>query len=215
MNIQYYGDFCFKITTKPGGRATDDVVVVVDPPEKESGFRAPQGQTDILIKTHTSEKDRELAVETALDCPGEYDVKGIAIFGFSSFRDNEKGALRGRNTIFVIQSEDITLCHLGALGHELPASILEKIGHVDILFLPVGNRDTLDLAHTDELIRKIEPAVVIPMHYHVPGFSADIETLETFCKEAGNCPESPLPKFICKKKDLEGKSMEIVVLDRA
>ncbi len=215
MNIQYYGDFCFKITTKPGGRATDDLVIVIDPPKKESGFRAPQGQTDILFKTHSSEKDREFAAETNFDSPGEYDIKGMAVFGFSSFQDEENGSLRGQNTCFTIQSEDIVLCHLGALGHKLPLDTVEKIGHVDVLFIPIGGKDTLPVQHIDELIRRIEPAIVVPMHYQVPGFSADIEPLETFCKEIGNCPESPAPKLNIRKKDLEGKSMEIVVLDRA
>lgn len=215
MNIQYYGDFCFKITTKPGGRATDDIVVVIDPCEKDSGLRAPQGQIDLTLKTHTSEKDREIAVETTVfDCPGEYDVKGITLFGFPSFRDEESGTLRGKNTIFVLQSEDITLCHLGALGHELPAHILEKIGHIDILCVPVGNKDTLAIKHIDGLVRKIEPGIVIPMHYRFPGFETESEDEKTFCREIGNCPEIALPKLALKKKDLEGKNMEVVILER-
>lgn len=216
MNIQYYGDFCFKITTKPGGRATDDVVVVIDPCEKDSGLRAPQGQIDLTLKTHTGEKDRDIATDMALfDCPGEYDVKGISLFGFPSFRDEETGVLRGKNTIFVLQSEDIALCHLGALGHELSANILEKIGHVDILFVPVGNSDTLAIKHIDELIRKIEPALVIPMHYKFPGFETASEDEKEFCKQVGNCPETAIPKLVLKKKDLEGKNMEVVLLERA
>jgi len=215
MNIQYYGDFCFKITTKPGGRATDDVVIVFDPCEKDSGLRAPQGQMDITLKTHTSEKDRDLSTDTViLDCPGEYDVRGVSILGFPSFRDGESGAVRGKNTIFVVQSEDMTLCHAGALGHEVPSSLLEKIGHVDVLFVPVGNKDTLDVRHIDELVRKIEPALVIPMHYRIAGFETDIENEQAFCKEIGNCPETALPKLMLKKKDLEGKSMEVVLLER-
>lgn len=216
MNIQYYGDFCFKITTKPGGRATDDVVVVIDPCEKETGLRAPQGQVDLLLKTHTSEKDRDLAEETLLfDDPGEYDVRGIPIFGLPSFRDDDHGAIRGKNTIFVLQSEDITLCHLGALGHELPLATIEKLGHIDILFVPVGNKNTLVIGKIDELIRKIEPAMVVPMHYKFPGFATESEDMTAFCKEVGNCPETAIPKISLKKKDLDGKSMEVVLLERA
>lgn len=216
MNIQYYGDFCFKITTKPGGRATDDVVVVIDPCEKDSGLRAPQGQTDVTIKTHTSEKDRDISDEALLlDCPGEYDVRGISVLGFPSFRDEDSGALRGKNTIFVLQSEDITLCHMGALGHELPLGIVEKIGHVDVLFVPVGNKDTLTVKRVDELVRKIEPAIVVPMHYRFPGFETESEDEQAFCKEIGNCPESTVSKLTFKKKDLDGKNMEVVLFERA
>ncbi len=215
MNIQYYGDYCFKITTKPGGRATDDIVIVIDPSEKDTGLRAPQGQIDLVLKTHSSEKDRDIAEEINLfDCPGEYDMRGIPVFGFPSFRDEEGGALRGKNTIFVFQSEDIALCHLGALGHELPVDIIEKIGHVDILFVPVGNKDTLAIGKIDELVRKIEPSIVIPMHYRFPGFETESDDEKEFCKEVGNCPETTLPKLVLKKKDLEGKSMEVVILER-
>ncbi len=215
MNIQYYGDFCFKITTKPGGRATDDVVVVIDLCEKDSGLRAPQGQTDVILKTHTSEKDRDSVGDAVLlDSPGEYDVRGISVLGFPSFRDEESGALRGKNTIFVLQSEDMTLCHLGALGHELSSSSIEKIGHVDILFVPVGNKDTLAVNRIDELVRKIEPAMVVPMHYRFPGFDTDSEDEQVFCKEIGNCPETAVSKLTLKKKDLDGKSMEVVLFER-
>lgn len=216
MNIHYYGDYCFKITTKPAGRATDDVVVVIDPCEKDTGLRAPQGQIDLILKTHTGEKDRDIPEASALfDCPGEYDVRGMAVFGFPSFRDEETGAIRGKNTLFLLHSEDITLCHLGALGHELPATTIEKLGHIDILFVPVGNRDTLAIKHLDELIRKLEPALVIPMHYKLPGFETGSEDEKEFCKTVGNCPETTLPKLTLKKKDLDGKSMEVVILDRA
>ncbi len=216
MNIQYYGDFCFKITTKPGGRATDDVVVVIDPCEKGSGLRAPQGQADIVIKTHVDEKDRDATGGTMiLDCPGEYDVRGISVLGLPSFRDQESGALRGKNTIFVLQSEDMTLCHLGSLGHELDAGIVEKIGSVDILFVPVGNKDTIPVQRVDELVRKIEPALVVPMHYGFSGFDTDIESEQSFCKEMGNCPETAVSKLTLKKKDLDGKSMETVIFERA
>ena len=216
MNIQYYGDFCFKITTKPGGRATDDVVVAIDLCEKDLGLRAPQGQIDVTLKTHTSEKDRDSASDTVLlDSPGEYDVRGIPVLGFPSFRDEESGALRGKNTIFVLQSEDMTLCHLGALGHELSSSLVEKIGHVDILFVPVGNHDTLAVRRIDELVRKIEPAIVVPMHYRFPGFDTDCEDEQAFCKEIGNCPEGAVSKLTLKKKDLDGKSMEVVLFERA
>jgi hypothetical protein len=216
MNIQYYGDFCFKITTKPGGRATDDIVIVIDPCEKDTGLRAPQGQIDLVLKTHSSEKDRDLPEETNLfDCPGEYDVRGIPIFGLPSFRDEESGALRGKNTLFTLQSEDIVLCHLGALGHELSLNTIEKLGHIDILFVPVGNKDTLAIKHLDELVRKIEPAIVIPMHYKFPGFETESEDEKEFCKHVGNCPETSLPKLTLKKKDLEGKNMEVVLLERA
>ncbi len=214
MNIQYYGDYCFKITTKPLGRATDDIVIIIDPCEKNTGLRAPQGQRDIVLLTHSAASSQDIESKETFDCPGEFDIKGVAIFGYPSFRDKEEGSLRGKNTFFTLQTEDIVLCHLGALGHELSSESIEKIGHVDILFVPIGNRDTLGVQQIDDLMRKLEPAIVIPMHYEIPGLVADVDGKNLFCSEAGNCPESTVPKLTLKKKDLDGKNMEIVFLEK-
>lgn len=219
MLIQYYGDFCFKITTKPGGRATEDVVLWTDPVSKESGLRAVQGQADIILLSHdTTDKDRLSSLRgdfIVFDAPGEYASHGFTLRGIAAARDTEAGALKGQNTIFSFAVEDLTLCFLGALGHPLVPEQLKHLDHVDILFIPIGNTDTLSIRMTDELIRKIEPSLIIPMHYKIEGLKLAIADEKTFCDEIGNCPGEKLPKINIKKKDLEGKSMEIVFLDKA
>lgn len=219
MNIQYYGDYCFKITAKPGGRATEDIVIWTDPCDKASGLKSPQGQADIVFLSHLNGVDADSeglrGDKVMLVNPGEYATKGINAFGIASYQDTESGALRGQNTIFVFQVESMNICFLGALGHELTPQQIEKIAAVDILFIPVGNHDTLAVKQIDDVIRKIEPAIVIPMHYKMDGMTTDIEDEKPFCTEIGTCPAEKIAKFNLKKKDLEGKSMEIVILERA
>jgi len=219
MNIQYYGDYCFKITTKPFGRATEDIVIWTDPCDKATGLRSPQGQADIMFLSHSNSVDIEAAGlkgdKVTLSDPGEYAVKGVNAFGIASYQDMEKGALRGQNTVFVFQAESMNLCFLGALGHELTPAQIEKIAAVDILFIPVGDNDTLAIKQIEEIIRKIEPAIVIPMHYKMDGMTVGFEDEKAFCVEIGNCPSEKVAKLSLKKKDLEGKSMEIVLLERA
>jgi hypothetical protein len=219
MIIQYYGDYCFKITTKPGGRATEDIAIWTDPYDKSVGLRAVQGQADIVLLSHTDGVDAELSglkgESVVLDAPGEYAAKGVNILGLPSFRDVENGASRGQNTMFVFQVESMSLCFLGALGHELAPAQIEKMDHVDILFVPIGNHDTLATKQIDDLIRKVEPALVVPMHYQMPGMKLSVGDEKAFCNEIGNCPSEKQGKLNIKKKDLEGKSMEIVFLERA
>lgn len=219
MNIQYYGDYCFKITTKPFGRATEDIVLWTDPCDKAAGLRSPQGQADIIFLSHDTGVDTEASglkgERVTLRNPGEYAVKGVNAFGIATYQDMESGALRGQNTIFVLQVESMNLCFLGALGHELSPQQIEKIAAVDILFIPVGNHDTLTIKQIDEVIRKIEPAIVVPMHYKMDGMSLDIDAESVFCNEIGNCPSEKIAKLSLKKKDLEGKSMEIVMFEKA
>ncbi len=216
MNIQYYGDFCFKISTKPAGRATEDVVIWTDLLPKGSGLRAPAGQVNLVLISHGNEEmPGAFGNETVvLDAPGEYAVKGMTAFGFPAYRDTEEGVERGQNVIFIFESEDIHICYLGALGHNLSPEMLDKLNGVDILFIPIGGADALDSKLAAELVRKIEPRIVIPMHYKIPGLTLPLETEKAFCSAMGNCPTQTLPKLNIKKKDLDGKLMEVILMER-
>lgn len=218
MNIQYYGDYCFKITTKPNGRATEDVVIVTDIPEKGTGLRAPQGEVQIVLLSHLDPAYPGLEVlkgsPVTLSTPGEYAARGVAIVGLESFRDGEAGAKRGPNTIFLLETEEMRLCFLGSLGSEPNIATMEKLSGVDILFVPVGDRDTLPISQVDDLVRKIEPKVVIPMHYKIAGMTTELPDEKAFCKAIGNCPKEKITKWNVKAKDLEGKNMEVLLLEK-
>jgi len=219
MNIQYYGDYCFKISTKPAGRATEDVVIWTDLLEKGSGLRAPQGQADIVFLTHSNSntegvKESLKGEPTVIDAPGEYSAQGIAALGFPAFQDNQEGKERGQNTIFIFESEDIHVAFLGALGHDLAPEMLDKLNGVDILFLPVGGAGTIDPRLAADLTRKIEPKIVIPMHYKIAGLTLPLETEKAFCDAIGNCPKEVLSKLNIKKKEIEEKKLEVVLLER-
>lgn len=217
MNIQYYGHSCFKITTKPSGRATDDVIIFTDPFDRSIGLRPPQGQADVVFVSHqhSDHNNTELlkGEPVVLDNPGEYYVKGITAVGLDTYHDAKEGAERGRNTIFVFESEEVRLCHLGDLGSDLSPDQLEEVEGVDILFVPVGGKYTLNGEKAAELVRKIEPKIVIPMHYKMKGTTLDIEDEKKFCKEIGKCPAEKVKKFTFKKKDLEGKDLEVLIMD--
>lgn len=219
MQIQYYGDYCFKITTKPAGRATEDIVLWTDPCGKEVGLRAPFGQADVLMLSHTNRDDDNLSgllksEPALLDAPGEYAAHGVTALGFASFRDADGGATRGQNTVFVFESEGIHCCFLGAIGHELSAELLEKVNDVDVLFLPIGGGDTFSPKIAADTIRKIEPKMVIPMHYIMTGMTGDLGKEKDFCSELENCNTERIAKLNIKKKDIEEKNMEVVFLER-
>src|SRR6185369_3267969 len=217
MNIQYYGDYCFKISTKPAGRATEDVIIWTDLLEKGAGLRAPQGQADLVFLTHGNTegvKETLKGEPTVFDAPGEYSVKGIAAFGFPAFRDGAEGKERGQNTLFIFESEDIHIAFLGALGHDLSPEVLDKLNGVDILFIPVGGAGTISSKLAAEMVRKIEPKIVIPMHYKIAGLTLPLESEKAFCDAIGSCPATSLPRLSIKKKDIEDKQLEIVLLER-
>ncbi|HEX7586573.1 MAG TPA: MBL fold metallo-hydrolase [Patescibacteria group bacterium] len=217
MIISYYGHSCFKITTKPAGRGQDEVTIFLDPFDKSIGLRPPQGQADLVLVSHDHPDHNNVAAlkgePAVINIPGEYSVKGISLVGIPSLhKEPQSGEEKIINTIFILESEDLRICHLGDLGTDLSEKQLEEINGVDILMIPIGGKYTIDHKMAVELIKKIEPAIVIPMHYKINGSTVDIADEKKFCSEIGNCPKDQPSKINIKKKDLEEKRMEVVLL---
>jgi len=117
--------------------------------------------------------------------PGEYEVGGAFITGIGTYHDSEQGAVRGKNTLYVIEMEGLTLCHTGDLGHPLNAQTMRDLGKVDILFIPVGDVTTLSVAEARTLTRALQPRYVLPMHFRTATARPDLEPLETFLAAMG------------------------------
>lgn len=217
MQIQYYGHSCFKLTVKPAGRATEDIVIFFDPFDKETGPRPPQGQADIVFVSHNHHDHNNVEAlkgnPIVINTPGEYSVKGINIIGVDAFHDSKDGSERGHSTIFIIETEDIKICHLGDLGTDLNAKQLEEIDGANILLIPVGGFYTIDGKKAAEIVRKIEPSIVIPMHYKMNSTIMKIDDEKIFCDDMGNCPKEKILKLNIKKKELEEKNMEVILMD--
>jgi L-ascorbate metabolism protein UlaG (beta-lactamase superfamily) len=215
MNIEYYGHSCFKITAKPAGRGQEEVVIFIDPFDKKIGLRPPQGQADVVLVTHHHyDHDNVSALKgepVVFDIPGEYSVKGVNIIGLQTYHNNKNEEL---NTVFLLEAEDLKICHLGDLGCDLTEKQLEELGEVDVLMIPVGGKYTIDAKKAEEIAKMIEPNIIIPMHYKMKGSNiTDIADEKGFCDEIGSCPKEKVSKLNLKKKDLEGKSMEVVVMN--
>ena len=201
MIISYHGAECFKISQ-------GDLTLALNPISKDSQLKPTRFGADITLITtkdvdfngreQTSRGDKESFV---IDGPGEYEIKDVFIKGFLSAGPNKK-----MNTIYLISFEGMNLCFLGALKDPaLPTETLEAIEDIDILFVPIGGGEVLDSASAYKLAVSLEPSIIIPMHYTKA-------TLEQFLKEGGEGNTESLDKFVVKKKDLEGKEGEIVVL---
>lgn len=217
MNIQYYGHSCFKVSLKPAGRGQEEVTLFFDPFDKSIGLRPPQSQADLVLVSHQHNDHNNVEAlkgePRVIDLPGEYSVKGVNIIGIPSFHDTVQGQERGLNTIFLVDGEDIKLCHLGDLGTDLDEKQLEKIGTVNVLFVPIGGGGyTIDYKKAIETIKKIEPNIVIPMHFHLKNSTVKIDDEAKFCSEMGYCAKERPSKINLKSKDLEGKNMEIIVM---
>ena len=214
MVIQWYGHSCFKITS-------GELILVIDPYAKEIGLTPPRFRSDIALVTHGhydhSNTDALAGEPFLISGPGEYEAKGVGIQGIDSYHDNAQGKERGRNTIYRITMENITLLHLGDFGeNEMRDETLEEAGDVDILMIPVGGKYTIDAAAAAKVVKQIEPRIVIPMHYKIPGLTLPLETVDSFLKETGAGKIEPQEKLTLRKKDLsEGEKTRVILLTPA
>ena len=212
MYITWLGQSCFKLQDKIG---PDGVLLVTDPYGDEVSLKMPRFEADIVTVSHGHSdhnntgaiRGNPFIIETA----GEYEMKGVFIEGVESWHDSQDGKERGKNIIYRIEMEDISITHLGDLGHILDAKQLEKLEGTDILLIPVGGKYTINAAKAVEVISQIEPRIVIPMHYKIPGLKAEIDGVEKFIKELGLKPRNE-EKLKISKKDLPQEDMELVVL---
>lgn len=216
MEITYFGHSTFKLKGKNG-------TIVTDPFADSIGLSLPTISGDIVtISHHHDDHDAVKKVNgTArrsepfvIEQPGEYEIGGISVFGVQTYHDGQQGTQRGLNTVFTFLIDDVRICHLGDLGHELTAGQLEQIGLVDVLLCPVGGHFTIDAKQALSVIQSIEPAYVIPMHYKTPKHSEvfnEVQPLEVFLKEYGVQP-TPVAKLSVEKLKFPEET-ELVVLE--
>ena len=208
MLITWYGQACFRLESK-------DLRVLIDPFDKKIGLKSPRVNDTVVLVTHDHHDHNNIEGANlealVINGPGEYEKSGIQIVGISSFHDNTAGSQRGLNTIYVIKMEEITLCHLGDLGqHELNDEQIQTIGGVDILFVPIGGTYTVDGKQAVGIIKQIEPKIIVPMHYRIPGLEIDLDGPQAFLKEIGIKPEEQSESYRIAAKMLPAEEMKLI-----
>lgn len=163
MKLHWYGHSCFLLTNRQGSR------LLLDPFNDKVGYPMPMFAADVVLTSHGHFDHANVdAVEgpfTRYAEPGRYEDHGFVITGFPTFHDNQKGAIRGSNTAFLVEADGCRILHLGDLGHVLSQSTVSAIGRVDILLLPVGGGYTIDAGTAETVRRQLSPVCTVPMHY--------------------------------------------------
>lgn len=218
MEIKYLGHSSFFIKTKTAKIVTDPY----DP--GMVGLKFPKTEADIVTISHGHKDHNQFKNVSGIngvnplmiDMPGEFEKMGIRIFGFQTFHDKTNGSERGENIMYKFESEGMSLLHCGDLGMIPEESFLETIGEVDVLLVPVGGFYTIDSDEAVSLVKKIEPSIVIPMHYKTEKSSNASESKLTgvseFTKKFGLDNPVTVPKFVYKKEETE-QEMKVIVLE--
>lgn len=190
-----------------------DITIAVNPISKDSKLKSSRFGADIALISvnhpdfsgtdQVSFGDRNAFAVTG---PGEYEIKNVFIKGFKS--ESNYGGEPRLNTIYTVNLENMNLCFLGALSSkEIPAEAQEEIESVDVLFVPIGNDGVLSPADAYKLAVKLEPKLIVPLYW------GNTVALKAFLKEAAEDTLKPIDKLTLKKKDLEGKDADVVLLE--
>lgn len=205
MIIIWHGQFCFQIATSP--KKGEQVSIVIDPFGKDCGLKPSRIKTDILLTTHGENSKNEAIVFNdspfLIASPGEYEAKGIFVQGIPIVEEEKK-----KTIIYTVLAEGIKICHLGHLTlDELSPEQLDQFGEIDILMISVG-----DPKQASKLIKQIEPRLVIPMNYNIPGLKTKTEDLQQFLNVMGIESIESQSKLSIKKKDLPTEKTTVMVI---
>ncbi len=191
-------------------------MIVTDPYPPNLGYSLGKPTADIVTVSHQHPSHSYTqgvgGSPKLVTGPGEYEIRGVLIIGILTFHDDEGGKKMGKNTVYLMEIDGMTLCHLGDLGHALTAEQVEEIGDVDVLLLPVGGVSTISAPMAAGVIRQIEPKVVIPMHYKTPALNRELGTVDIFLKEMGIERIASQPKLTLTSSSLP-ISTQVFLLD--
>ncbi len=196
VEITWLGHSCFRLRDRTA-------TVVTDPYGKDLGLNLVRVRADIVTVSHDAEDHNYVKGVKGdfqvLTGPGEYEVSSVFVTGLELRGDRKKkeAASRPRNTVFLFEFDDLTICHLGDLSIvPTQAQVEEALGEVDVLLIPVGGGESLTASQASEVVSLLEPHIVIPMHYHFPNCTAQLDPVSKFLKEMGL--DKVLPQEVLK-----------------
>ena len=193
-------------------------MVVTDPYDSSTGLKLPTLTANVVTVSHDHPQHNNAKAvggsPKVFNWPGEYETMGVHFKSIHSFHNAKDDKEQNENSVFTININGFRVCHLGDQGTKLTPEQLEQVGEVDILFVPVGGKDTVDAKKAKEIVEQIEPRIVIPMAYNTDGSKMGFDPVDPFLSAMGNANAERLPVFTCKKSELPEDTTKLVVLEQ-
>ena len=209
MKIKWLGHASFLITSNSG------VKIITDPYEPNDKLRYGEinESADIVTVSHDHFDHANVAAVKGNPqvVKGNAEIKGIRFKGIATFHDAAGGRDRGKNTILCFEVDGVKVCHLGDLGHELTAEQAAAVGDVDVALLPVGGFYTIDAAVASKVADKLNPKVVIPMHFKNNKCDFPITGVEEFLRGKKDVNQPDVSEVEFKAGELPAATQIIVL----
>jgi len=204
MIITHHGGQCFKVSF---GNTT----LAFDPIAKASKLPPVKFGSDVAFVSMNHENFNGIdnvghgsKQPFVVAGPGEYEIGDVTARGWGIKTTYDK--VEKYNTIYQVRLEEMNMVFLGALSSpDIDPKILGELGDIDILFVPIGGGDVLEVPQAAKLALKLEAKLIIPMHF-------DQVSLKAFLKESGEDDVKPVDKLTIKKRDVSVMEGEVVVI---
>lgn len=184
MEIYWLGHGCFRLR----GR---DATVVTDPCPPSTGYKIGKLAAEIVTESrknhpHCSFEQAFTNEPKVINGPGEYEIAGVLITGIRTDHEPPAMASPGRNVAYVMDIDDVRICHLGRMNRRPAGDDVETLSAADVLLVPVGGSDVLDAAGAAETVSLLEPKIVVPMLYKTEVEAGNFDAVDRFLKELGS-----------------------------
>lgn len=215
MKIKWLGHSSFVLTESTGKTVLTDPF---DPDMVGYGF-LPQS-VDIVTVSHGHADHNYMkgvkSYKKVFDVAGNYEYEGIHIVGFPSHHDDCDGKKRGKNVIFKLGMDGVSICHMGDIGEPCSPELIERLLPVNVLMIPVGGNYTVDAEMAKEYVDRLMPDIVIPMHYKVKHCELDIDKADPFLRLFDDeCIEEEIDEIELDRTDFdETNSTRVLVFER-
>jgi len=207
LNIKWFGHSMWKIW--------DDEITIITDPFIDIGYKMPENETaDILLSSHDHFDHNNYSLikgnPEIVKSAGDFNVKGVPITMIPTWHDETKGSERGENLLMKFVISGKTLLHCGDLGHIPSEEIFNKLGNIDILFIPVGGFFTIDADTARTIVEKIDPGIVFPMHYKTDTMDFTIVGKDAYLNLIDDLHEYDSTEIILQENDFDKKQTIIL-----
>lgn len=210
MHISWLGHSAFKIETKTPLR--EEVVLLLNPYQTPKSDLPRNLKSDIVLLTNGEENTITLSGEPFIvSLPGEYELQGVMIYALPITNATSKSS---QQIIYHLETEGISLTFLGNYKGKITDELADKLGVVDILILPCGNKDFLTADEAAGVVNDLEPRLVIPHSFNPPDGKDPYEPVDKFAKLLGQKEKEWLPKFKVTKRDLPQEETSLILLNK-
>lgn len=201
MDITWHGDGCVRLRNR-------DTTVLIDPLEPGSAYptRAIGDASIVLVSDDRGADGYPAGVPGSgklIQGPGEYEIAGVLVTGVRTSKPVKRGGASGRrNVAYVVEMDEVRVCHLGRLDMVLSPDQVEELNGAEVLLVPVGGNGVLDAAAAAEVVSLLEPRIVVPVHYRTEASTNSLDPVDPFLKQMGTSAPQPQPRLSVTRTNL-------------